>query len=220
VVGIEIINTESVRDVWDVARSKRIIMVVTFVATLMLPIQQAIIIGIILSLLDYVYSSSQHINLYAIKITETGDFREEPAPEKLPDNNVTILHARGSTYFAAARTIQEMLPSAKESQRAVVIVRLRGMAEVGTTMISIMERYAAELRANGGRLMLSDVHENVLAQLLRTETTESIPEDAIHMATDILGESTKAAFAAAQEWLATGEQVNDSAESTADNGEQ
>ncbi len=202
VVGIEIINMESVRDVWDVARSKRIIMVVTFVATLMLPIQQAIIIGIILSLLDYVYSSSQHINLYAIKITDTGDFRERSAPEKLPDNSVTILHARGSTYFAAARTIQDMLPSAKESHRSVVIVRLRGMAEVGTTMISIMERYAAELRANGGRLMLSDVHENVLAQLLRTETMESIPEDAIHMATDILGESTKAAYAAAQEWLA------------------
>ena len=84
-----------------------------------------------------------------------------------------------------------------------------------------MERYAASnCAANGGRLMLSDVHENVLAQLLRTETTESIPEDAIYMATDILGESTKAAFAAAEQWLAKGEEVAAKAETITDNGEE
>jgi hypothetical protein len=64
-----------------------------------------------------------------------------------------------------------------------------------------MERYAAELRANGGRLMLSDVHEHVKAQLLRTETTEAIPEDSMFMATDMLGASTREALAAAQMWL-------------------
>ena len=34
--------------------------------------------------------------------------------------------------------------------------------------------FDSELRANGGRLMLSGVHENVYEQLLRTETTESV----------------------------------------------
>lgn len=58
VVGIENINMDSIR---DVSRSKRIIMVVTFLATLTLPIQQAVIIGVVLSLLEYVYSSSQHV---------------------------------------------------------------------------------------------------------------------------------------------------------------
>jgi SulP family sulfate permease len=212
VVGIEIINTEKVRDVWDVARSKRVIMVVTFIATLSLPIQQAIIIGVFLSLLDYIYSSSQQVSLYALKLMEDGDFQEEPAPEKLEDSSVTVLHVRGSTYFAAARTIQEILPSAKEAQQAVVIARLRETDEVGTTIISVMERYAAELRANGGRLMLSDVHENVKAQLLRTETTEVIPEDSMFMATDMLGASTREALAAAQMWLANKEVSTDEAD--------
>jgi SulP family sulfate permease len=199
-------------DVWDVARSKRVIMVVTFIATLSLPIQQAIIIGVFLSLLDYIYSSSQQVSLYALKLMEDGDFQEEPAPEKLEDSSVTVLHVRGSTYFAAARTIQEILPSAKEAQQAVVIARLRETDEVGTTIISVMERYAAELRANGGRLMLSDVHENVKAQLLRTETTEVIPEDSMFMATDMLGASTREALAAAQMWLANKEVSTDEAD--------
>ena len=47
VVGFEIIDTEEIGDVWDIGLSKRVIMVVTFVATLTLPVQQAVIIGIV-----------------------------------------------------------------------------------------------------------------------------------------------------------------------------
>ena len=201
VVGIEIINSEEVRDIWDIQLSKRIILVITFVATLFLPIAQAVFIGIFLSFIDYIYSSSRNVKLFVVKPTETGTLVEEPAPAELPDNSVTIIFAQGSTYFAAARTIQDLLPSAKGVQRAVVIGRMRGTDQIGSTLISVLERYAAELRANGGRLMLSGVHENVYEQLLRTETTESVPEDAIYMATNILGESTKRAVAAAQAWL-------------------
>jgi hypothetical protein len=57
--------------------------------------------------------------------------------------------------------------------------------------------------------MLSGIDQNVLDQLLRTETTDDIPEDAIFMATATLGESTKAAVAAAEAWLA--EQESDDA---------
>jgi SulP family sulfate permease len=169
---------------------------------LFLPIQQAVLIGVFLSFIEYIYSSSQNVRLMMLQPTETGTFVEETAPSELSDNSVTVLFARGSTYFAAARTIQNLLPSAKESQRVVVIARMRGTEQIGSTVITVLERYAAELRANGGRLMMSGVHENVKEQLLRTETTESIPEDAIFMATATLGESTRAAMAAAQEWLA------------------
>jgi SulP family sulfate permease len=202
VVGIQIINTEEIGDVWDISVSKRVIMVTTFIATLILPVQQAVLIGVFLSFIDYIYTSSQNVRLLELQPVESGTFVEKPAPAELPDNSVTIIHARGSTYFAAVRTIQDLLPSAKEAQRAVVIIRIRGVDQVGSTMIAVMERYAGELRANGGKLMLSGVSQNVLDQLLRTETTESIPEDIIFMATDTLGESTRDALTAANAWLA------------------
>jgi len=201
VVGIEIIDTEEIGDVWRISISKRVIMVVTFIATLTLPVQQAVLIGVILSFFDYIYSSSQNVRLLELKPVESGTFVEKVAPAELPDNSVTILQARGSTYFAAVRAIQDLLPSAKEARRAVVIIRIRGVDQVGSTMIGFMERYAGELRANGGKLVLSGVSQNVLNQLIRTETTESVPEDSVFMATDTLGESTKAALSAASKWL-------------------
>jgi SulP family sulfate permease len=214
VVGIQIINTEEVGDIWDINRSKRLIMVVTFAATLALPIQQAVLLGVLISFLEFIYSSSQHVHLVVLTPTGTDTFIEEPTPAELPDNSVTLLHARGSAYFAAARTIQERLPSAKNARRAVVVIRIRGREEVGSTLIAVLERYAGELRANGGRLMLSGVHEDVLAQIQRTETTESVPEDAIYMATPTLGESTRAALSAAEAWLA-GQAADDSVTGTA-----
>ena len=139
--------------------------------------------------------------MVSIRRTENGVLVEEPVPDTLPDNSVTVLFARGSYYFAAARTIQEHLPEAKDAKRAVVILRLRGVDQVGSTLITVLERYASELRTNGGRLMLSGVHEHVMEQLLRTETTEDIPEDGIHMATTTSGESTSEALQAARRWL-------------------
>jgi len=209
VVGFQIIKPAQIADIWDVDVSKRIVMVVTFLLTLALPVQQAILIGVFLSFMDYIYSASKLVQLYELHPTESGAFMVEPPPAELPDNKITILHSRGSTYFAAARTLQELMPSAKKAQNAVVIVRLRGNEEIGSTFILVLERYAAELRANGGRLMLSGMHENVLDQLLRTETTESVPEDTIFMETNVLGESTKAAVAAAQVWLDNKEDATD-----------
>ena len=44
----------------------------------------------------------------------------------------------------------------------------------------------------------------MLAQLLRTETHETVPLEDIFMATPVLGESTRAALAAAEAWQAAG----------------
>jgi SulP family sulfate permease len=91
-------------------------------------------------------------------------FVEESMPVELEDDSVTILFARGSTHLAATRTIQELLPVAKTARNAVVIARLRGAEQIGSTFITVLERYATELRANGGRLMLSGVHPKVKDQ--------------------------------------------------------
>lgn len=201
VVGIQIINREEVGDIWDISASKRVIMVSTFVATLALPVQQAIFIGVLLSFIDYVYGSSKNVQLLMLDRTESGELVEKPAPENLEDRSITVLHTRGGSYFAAARTMQQLLPSAKDAHGAVVIIRMRGLDQIGSTYILVLERYAAELRANGGRLMLSGVGQNVMDQLERTETTEAIPDGVIFMATDTLGASTRQAIEAAQNWI-------------------
>jgi SulP family sulfate permease len=108
----------------------------------------------------------------------------------------------GTVFFAAAYTLEQILPSPLEARRAVVILRLRGYEDVGSTLIGVLERYAGKLKENGRKLLLCGVSEGVKHRLERTETTETIPEADIFMAEDRLGSSTQKALAAAKVWLA------------------
>jgi sulfate permease, SulP family len=202
VAGFGTFKLEAIEDIRDISRSSLVVMGATFIATLVLPIQEAIIVGIMLSILDYVYTSSQDIQVMELAPTEDGGFETRPAPDQLSNNSITILYGMGDFFFAGARTLEEMLPRVQDAHQAVVILRLHGRSQIRSTMLLVLERYAKRLQANGGKLMLSGVTERINKQLDSTETTEIIPEDHIFLASNKIGASTKAAFDAAKSWLA------------------
>jgi SulP family sulfate permease len=203
VAGFGVYNFEEIKDIWDVSRSSRLVMLVTFLATLVLDIQEAVFIGIVLSILDYVYTSAKDVQVVELVEISDGVFEERPVPKELSDHKVTILSSWGALYFASARTIEDLLPDVGQAKRAVVIFRMHGRSRIGSTFIQIVERYAGRLQANGGKLMFSGVSQNVWDQLARTETFETIPESDIFMVEETMGGSTKKATAAATEWLAS-----------------
>jgi SulP family sulfate permease len=201
VAGFGTFKLEAIEDIRDISRSSLVVMGATFIATLVLPIQEAIIVGIMLSILDYVYTSSQDIQVMELAPTEDGGFETRPAPDQLSNNSITILYGMGDFFFAGARTLEEMLPRVQDTHQAVVILRLHGRSQIRSTMLLVLERYAKRLQANGGKLLLSGVTERINKQLDSTETTEIIPEDDIFLASNKIGASTKAAIDAAKAWL-------------------
>jgi SulP family sulfate permease len=202
VAGFGTYDFEAIKDVRDVSRASLLVMGTTFLATLTLPIQEAILVGIILSILDFVYTSSKDIQLVELAPTEDGGLEAKPPPAELTDNSITVLYGWGALFFAGARTLEELLPRVQQARRPIVILRLRGRSQIRSTLVRIVERYAKKLQANGGKLMLSGVSERVKEQLDKTETTETVPEEDIFMASSVLGASTRAAIRSAETWLA------------------
>ncbi len=78
-------------------------------ATLVLDIQDAVFLGIVLSILDYVYISAQDVQVVELVEKNEGVFVERPRPEKPGDNSITILFAWGALFFASVRTIEDLL---------------------------------------------------------------------------------------------------------------
>lgn len=60
------------------------------------------------------------------------------------------------------------------AQGATVILRLCAVRQVGSTLVSVLERYAKKLHHNGAQLVLTKLNEWVYGQLTKTETIESI----------------------------------------------
>jgi SulP family sulfate permease len=202
VAGYEAIKFEDIEDVRDTGAGPRYTMLITFAATLFVPIQYAVLMGVVLSIMIYLYRSSTDIRLMQLVPQADGSILEQEAPLSLQAGQVMILRVYGSLHFSGAVTLEEMLPPAQETERAVVILQLRGLDNVGSTFIQVVERYAQRLQSHGGRLYLTGVHPHVLKQLELTETTDTISPDAIYLAEDTLGVSTLDAYQAARNWLA------------------
>lgn len=200
--GFQSIDMKELTAVWRVGWGSRFVMLVTLAMTLALPIQYAVLAGVVLSGLVYIVSSAQDMRLVEIVITPDGKFREQPAPEQLPSQTVTILNVYGSVFFAAAYQLEKLLPPIGEAENPVVILRMRYASRLGSTFINVLEHYETELKKRGGKLILAGVSRSVKVQLDHTETTEDVlGEEDIFVATDVLGESTQAALKAARGWL-------------------
>ena len=169
VVGFQTIKFGEINKIARTSNRARWLMIATFVATLIVPLQWAIFFGVAASFVVFAYRESESTTIVEVISPEGGVPIEQPAPAVLPSNKVTLFYAYGSLFFAGARNLEEDLPQVDETHNAVVMLSLRGHTELGSTFISVLERYALALQANGNTLMLVSVNPAAYEQLKDTE---------------------------------------------------
>ncbi|MGD8201253.1 SulP family inorganic anion transporter [Ornithinimicrobium sp. W1679] len=204
IAGLAAISSREARSIWSAGLQARLTIAATFFATLVLSIPLAVAAGFVLSVLVYVARSGADVRLVELRTTDDGGLEEHTdLPGHVPDGSVLVLAVRGSMFFAGARALQEQLPSARGSRNAVVVLRLRGHEEIGATFIDVLDDYADELEAGGGRLHLTGLSET-MARQLRLSAKLDIDET-VHLehATPRLGASTAAAMREARSWLSS-----------------
>ena len=202
VAGFQSLDFEEIRDVWEVGWFPRIVMVITLLATLSLPVQYAVFFGVILSVLLNFISASQDIRLVELISISDGRSREQEPPKALPSHAFTVLQVYGTLFFATVEKLGEILPSPKNAESPVVILRLRQHRQITSSFINLLDNYDEELRAVNGRLILTGINPRIKQQLDVTETIQdSLGEEDVFLASTYLGESTQEAMRVAQGWL-------------------
>ena len=132
-------------------------MLVTFLATLIVPLQFAVLFGVALSILLNTIRQSNKVVVTQWVLQPQGFPLEQPPPQRLPSHQLTLLHVYGSLFFAAAKNMEEMLPAVGDATHAVVAINLRGKSEIGSTFVTVLQRYSQALQARQGKLMLVGV---------------------------------------------------------------
>jgi SulP family sulfate permease len=181
--------------------TSRTALVVTFVATLLLPVATAVGIGLVVSLVMQLNREALDLRVVRLTLLDDGRFEEDPAPHDLPSNEVTVLDVYGSLLYAGARTLQARLPDPGYATRPVVVLRLRGRTALGATFFVVVSDYAAKLADRGGRLYLSGADPELVAQMHRNGKVELAAPVAIYESSPVVGESTALAAEDAKTWL-------------------
>ncbi|AZG47525.1 putative sulfate transporter [Gordonia insulae] len=204
VIGFELIQGrwDDVMIVFRTAPLSAVAMVVTFVATTQIPLQDAILVGAATSLVLYCVQAARAARLVTLSPSDGGWVTGEP-PASLPGDRVTVLHYSGVALFAEVPRIAQQWPAVTDgSRRSVLILSVRTLPGVpSATVQKLLRGWADEIRSRGGRFILAGVTEDLHRRLEGSGIAESIGADNIYVATDRLFGAVDAAYADATRWL-------------------
>ena len=201
VAGFQGLRIEPAIVVWNTGRLTAIVMIMTFVATLLVPLRDAVLVGMAFSILLHVFREANKVVITQILPVAGGLPEEGPVPKLLPSNELTMLQVYGNLFFAGARYVEEMLPAVSQTTHAVVALSLRGKPETGSTFMSVLQHYAQDLQAHDSKLMLVGVDSALRDQLAKTGVLKIIGEENVFLATSQFGGAMNKAAAAAYAWL-------------------
>lgn len=205
VVGVRAFPTEQVRMIWQSGWTNGAVMSLTFVATLLLPIEQGVMLGVLVTFVLQIFRAANRLKLYEMRLREDNLFEVSEPPAKLASREFCMLYPVGSLFFAGAQVLESKLPDPNEADRPVVALALRSREEVGSTFIGMVDRYASRLQQRGGRLMLAGVTERVHRQLERTRLLNKLGPENVFPASPVIGEPLIKARDAALAWLEAGD---------------
>jgi SulP family sulfate permease len=199
--GFRSLKPSDIESVWDTGWGSRIAALVTFIGTLILPIQLAVGLGVLLSAVLYINKSSTDVSLVQLVKRPDGQIEEHKAPQKLSSHEVMVFDIYGHLFYAGARTLEQLLPAPESTQSPVVVLRMRGYNELGATMIDVLSDYAEKLKKVGGRLYLSGLSKTAYDQVKRADTLELTGPVHTYGAEPIIWQSTSNAANDARTWL-------------------
>jgi SulP family sulfate permease len=202
VVGIGTIKPNQVATLARTGPVPLTVMATTLVLTMLIPLQYAVLVGVAISLILFVAQQSTRLTTKALELTDDGRIREAEPPPVVPPGQVVVLQPYGSLFFATVPTLEQQMPTVgADSADSVVILRIRGVDDVGATLIDVLTRYARALTAAGSKLMLVTDNERIHRQLQVTGAIDAIGEDNLYRGNEWVGDTVRQAHSDAQRWV-------------------
>lgn len=169
-------------------------MVITFVSALLLPLEYAIYLGILTTLLIYLGESS-HINLSYILEDQDGKFIELPMKTiKERDAQIVILNIEGDLYFAAVEDLQSQIQEILDTPVKVLILRFRRAHLLASTAIMALDQLIQSARKRDIKILFCGIQEEVFEPLEDAGLLDIIGEEHIFLADDLIFGSTQRAL--------------------------
>jgi SulP family sulfate permease len=202
VIGVQTIKPARVMSVVKTGALQTAVMGVTFVLTLIIPLQFAVLVGVGLGVILFVAQQSNRLRVRQLEFAEGDRVREVDPVTTLPPHAVVVLQPYGNLFFASAPVFEAQLPKVgDDSGGSVVIVRLRGIDEIGLSLIAVLGRYLDELEQHGSTLWLTVTSERVISQLRAGGLLDRLGSERVYVGTQWLGEASRRAHHDAERWV-------------------
>lgn len=204
-IAVTVINRHHIRISLAATTSDAAVLVTTFIASLVLPLNVAIFLGVGISIMLYLRAASRP-HLVEYEFSEAGDLVEADAGRRnIP--SISIVHVEGDLFFGAAELFRTQIQKTSlDPSLKVIILRLKNARHLDATSVVALEELVAFLRGHERHVIISGATKEVYRVLKNAGSVEVIGRENIfvnHPRNPNL--STRNALKRAQELLGTDE---------------
>lgn len=185
ILAIELVDGERVRRVWRTSLSDRAALAATVLGTWSLPLDQAIYLGVAISVGMFLRRvrmlrvtemawDTRPDRPRALREVYPGD--PEGTWERIP--GVRVLHVEGALFFGSAGELQVALDEVLADPAVrVLVLRLKRAQGMDSTVADVLARKARSLETQGRHLVLVGMREDTVEVLRRSGALASLGSD-------------------------------------------
>ena len=156
-------------------KSDTLVLVTTFVLTIVFDLVVAICVGLVLSTLMFMKRMSDETNTYGWKEIDEADDADNIGLKVVPEG-VTVFEITGPIFFGAATKFLDSLSSA-DKHKKVVVLRMRSVPAIDATGIHAFESLIERFEKKGKRLVISHANEQPLKVMKKSGIYKKIGKE-------------------------------------------
>jgi SulP family sulfate permease len=204
VIGVELVlgRMPDARLAWRTGMTSRMLFAITLALTLTVPLQWAIIAGAFLSLLAFVGSSGNQVDLQLATRDDVGWRLSGDLPAALPSDSPVVLRYDGPNFFADVAGFADRLPAPDPTAPGVLVIDLGPLEHFSSTTLKVLGKIHGAFAAAGSGLVLAGVEPGARDVLGRTGLLEQIGEQNVLPSDPHIGASLDAGLRRGRDLLA------------------
>ncbi|MFV0338380.1 MAG: SulP family inorganic anion transporter [Chthoniobacterales bacterium] len=159
-VAISLLDWKLIRIAFRSTKSDAVVLLATFIASILLPLDIAIFLGVTTSIALFLRKASSP-TLIEYSFNDEGNLAEIDTPKK-SHPHISIIHVEGELFFGAADLFRdEIRHVCRDPDLRAVILRMRNARNLDATSIMALEELILYLRSTGRYLLLSGATKDV-----------------------------------------------------------
>ena len=147
-------------------KSDIVVLVATFVLTIVFDLVVAICIGLVLSTLLFMKRMSDETNTYGWKEIDEATDTEHIGLKEIPEG-VTVFEITGPLFFGVANKFSDAISRSDKSKK-VLVLRMRSVPAIDATGIHAFENIIENMEKKGNTIIISHANEQPLKVLKKS----------------------------------------------------
>lgn len=202
VIAVGLVDVRYMLRVWRTHRSDAVVLLVTFAAACVAPLEYAIFIGVGCSILAHLRRASR---LHMTEMVPIGGGRFGERPLAMSADQITrpwaILQFEGDLFFGVADELHDRLKPYETGPVRVLVVRMLPTHSIDLTAMTVLGRFVEAVRARGGHVLFCGVRPPLYERFMANGLIDTIGEANVFRPGAASGDSAQEALRRAAEIL-------------------